>query len=118
MKKLVYGTAVAMTLALAFPVRSEAQSPPPVQPGAPAQTQAAPPPAPYVAQTTTRTVKRTTVRRRVRTRVVSESVANQLNAQELAGAPVRPAVAAAYGPGAYPRPVIPAAYYPPQLGRA
>ena len=109
MKKLVYGTAVAMTLALAFPVRSEAQSPPPVQPGAPAQTQAAPPPTPYVAQTTTRTVKRTTVRRRrVRTRVVSESVANQLNAQELTGAPVRPAVAAGYGPGAYPRPVIPA----------
>src|SRR2546423_888973 len=40
MKKLVCGTAVAMTLALAFPGPTEAQSPPPVQPGGPpAQTQ-------------------------------------------------------------------------------
>src|SRR5437764_10310631 len=89
MKKLVCGTAVAMTLALAFPGPTEAQSPPPVQPGAPpAQTQVAPPPSPYTAPQTTTVVKKTTVRRRSRTRSrgSSDNIANQLNAQELDGA--------------------------------
>src|SRR5438270_10940398 len=84
MKKLVCGTAVAMTLALAFPGPTEAQSPPPpIQPGGPpAQTQAAPPPSPYTVPRTTTVVKKTTVRRR---RGSSDNIANQINAMVIGG---------------------------------
>ena len=137
MKKLVYGTAVMMTLGLAFPGPTEAQSPPPVQPGGPpvqtqgppvqtqgppSQTRAAPPPSPYVAPPMTTTVRKTVIRkRRVRSRSSSDNIANQLNAQELAGAgrggamgppgrfgaPMRPIPVA--GPG-FPPPF----WYPPR----
>jgi hypothetical protein len=119
MKKLVCGTAVAMTLALAFPGPTEAQSPPPVQPGGPpAQTQAAPPPTPYTVPRTTTVVKKTTVRRRSRTRSRSSSdnIANRLNAQELGGAG-HGAAMAPYGARPHPIPVAGPGYPPPPFFR-
>ena len=119
MKKLVGGTAVAMTLALALPGVTEAQSPPPVQPGTPpAQTQAMPPASPYVVPMTTPPVVKKTVRRktRARSRSGSDNIANRLNAQELAGAS-HAAGMPPYGPPAHPIPVAGPGYPSPPYYR-
>jgi hypothetical protein len=123
MKRLVCGTVLVMTLALASPGPAEAQSPPAVQPGAP-ETHASPP-SPYVVplRTPPAAVKKKTVRRKTRLRSQSSSnnIANQLNAQELVGrahagpmapygGPMRPMPIA--GPG-YPPPPPPVWYPPP-----
>lgn len=114
MKKLVCGTAVAMTLAIAFLGPAEAQSTPPVQPGAP-ETHA-PPPSPYVVPMTTppAAVKKKTVRRRtrLRSRNSSDHVANQLNAQELVGR-ARGGPMGPYGGPMHPMPVAGPGYPPP-----
>src|SRR5438105_3826180 len=90
MKQFAYGAAAAAMLALTVPghAQTETQAPAPVQPGAPPAAQThAPPPTPYVVPTTRPVVKKSVRRRtqRARARRSSDNIANQLNAQELAG---------------------------------